>query len=108
MGLLKKHKASESEEAIKVSVVDTPDTAPVVYEVSPSQPEIPIPVCLVKLGALRDEIKAKRSAIDDHGVAFFCDEVLRALSGLESNLESYCAKARMEALRAANSQGDAK
>lgn len=109
MGILKKTKVSEPE-AIKVNLIDGPvvDPSPAVYTIK--EPDPPELINVGNIASLRGEIMAKLPALRelDHGCAFFCDEVLRALNGLESNMETYCARVRMEAQRAAISQGDAK
>lgn len=92
------------------------EKTPVPFEPAPAAPtpahEEPAFDELPNLGniaSLRGEIMAKlptlRNIAHSQPIVFFCEEVVRALNGLESNMESYCEKIRMEARqRAAASQ----
>lgn len=64
-------------------------------------------ICKKAIAILRDEIEAELPKIRnlDAGTSMFCDEVLRAINGLENNQDSYREKLLIEARhRAANSQ----
>lgn len=109
MGILKK-KVSEAKGAEFVSVntsgiplVKPTATYTIGVDVA-TQPEPPSLISMALVNGLREEINTQLPTIrslDNGAVAFSCEEVLRALNLLESNLQSHCAKARIEAQRAA-------
>lgn len=106
-------KKSQSDKPIPVEATET-EAAPVVeYSVPDAEPAIESPIGMEPVNALRAEINAKlpelRNLADTQPIVFFCDEILRALNGLESNTQSYCEKRLLEARkRAATGQGAGK
>lgn len=106
----KKDKAAEPETITVTAEAQHGNQVVYSVELDPAQAKPPINIGLAS--ALRDEIAAKlpelRNLAHCQPIVFFCEEVLRAVNGLESNLNSYCEKLRLEAQRAATGQGVSK